>query len=84
MKTNFGDFSEISSEAYILMKGPPRITDTQRVQYGREGTDVRLTCKAFAIPPPTTIVWSNYGFSVPIIDGGSGHYRYHFLHFSSI
>jgi hypothetical protein len=66
-------FREISATAEILMKGPPRVLNSEGVQFGRIGSNVELTCDAFAIPPPTTILWSNYGFSVPI-NGASGHY----------
>ena len=67
-------FSEISSHAEVFMKGPPSILNTEAIFYGRVGSNVELTCDAFAIPPPTTIQWSNFGFSVPI-NAASDHFK---------
>ena len=47
------------------MRGPPRILNSDAIFYGRVGSNVELSCDAFAVPPPNTIKWSNYGFSVP-------------------
>ena len=65
-------FREISASAQVLMKGPPRIQNNQAIVYGRVGSNAELMCDAFAIPPPTTILWSSYGFSLPL---KSEHYR---------
>ena len=62
------------------MKGPPRILNTEAIFYGRVGSNVELSCDAFAVPPPSTIQWSNYGFSVPI-NQASDHFRYLFQGF---
>ena len=56
------------------MKGPPRILNTEAIFYGRVGSNVELSCDAFAVPPPASIQWSNYGFSVPI-NQASEHFR---------
>ena len=54
--------------------GPPRILNTEAIFYGRVGSNVELSCDAFAVPPPASIQWSNYGFSVPI-NQASEHFR---------
>ncbi|XP_059093510.1 irregular chiasm C-roughest protein-like [Tigriopus californicus] len=59
------DFQEISASAEIMMKGPPHIIRRNSIQYGYEGTTIRLTCDAFAIPPPNTIIWGMHGYSLP-------------------
>ena len=58
----------------FFMKGPPRILNTEAIFYGRVGSNVELSCDAFAVPPPASIQWSNYGFSVPI-NQASEHFR---------
>ena len=73
-------FREISASAEVFMKGPPRILNTEAIFYGRVGSNVELSCDAFAVPPPSTIQWSNYGFSVPI-NQASDHFRYLFQGF---
>lgn len=59
------DFQEISASAEIMMKGPPHIIRRNPIQYGYEGTTIRLTCDAFAIPPPNTIKWGMHGYLLP-------------------
>ena len=76
-------FREISASAEVFMKGPPRILNTEAIFYGRVGSNVELSCDAFAVPPPSTIQWSNYGFSVPI-NQASDHFRYLFQGFMTI
>ncbi len=66
-------FTEVTAEASVLMKGPPRIIRRQQTQYGAVGETVRIACDAFAIPPPKTIVWSQHGFTFPTAVEG-GHY----------
>ena len=67
-------FREISASAKVFMRGPPKILNTEAIFYGRVGSNVELSCDAFAVPPPATIQWSNYGFSVPI-NQASDHFR---------
>ena len=68
-------FREISASAKVFMRGPPKILNTEAIFYGRVGSNVALSCDAFAVPPPATIQWSNYGFSVPI-NQASDQFRY--------
>lgn len=55
------------------MRGPPRILRRHAIQYASEGDTVRLTCDAFAIPKPETLLWSAHGFPVTPSTAG-GHY----------
>lgn len=68
-------FREISATAEVFMRGPPRILNNQALFYGRVGSNVELICEAFGIPPPSTIHWSNFGFSLPINNGAHDHFR---------
>lgn len=68
-------YREISASAEVFMKGPPRILNTQALFYGRVGSNVELTCDAFGIPPPRTIHWSNFGFSLPVHGSANDHFR---------
>jgi len=53
-------FPEVSAEAVILLKGPPKIL-SQRIQFGSQGETVRLECLAIAIPRPDRVTWSHAG-----------------------
>ena len=64
-------FTEITAAAEVMMKGPPHILRRAHVEYGRVGSDLRLTCDAFAIPPPETLFWSANGFTIML---SSDHY----------
>ncbi len=66
-------FKEVSASASVLMRGPPRILRRHPVQFGTEGDTIRLTCDAFAIPPPETLLWSAHGYPVTPSTAG-GHY----------
>ena len=67
-------FTEERASAEIFMKGPPRIIRTKRIQFGRIGDDVELTCDTFSIPVPDTIKWRQYegNYDVP---KASSHYK---------
>ena len=56
-------FPEVIASAEIFMKGPPRIIRTKKIQFGRIGDDVELTCDTFSIPVPDTIPGSCSGGS---------------------
>ena len=60
-------FSEVVASAEVFMKGPPRIIRTKKIQFGRIGDDVELTCDTFSIPVPDTITWRQYegNYDVP-------------------
>ena len=66
-------FPEITSSAEVLMKGPPRVIRKDHIQFGREGSNVEVTCDTFAIPSPH-IHWSLYGFPLDV-GSGADHYR---------
>ena len=36
-------------------------------QYGAEAETVRLTCDAFAIPKPESLLWSAHGYPITVI-----------------
>ena len=70
-------FPEEKASAEIFMKGPPRIIRTKRIQFGRVGDDVELTCDTFSIPVPDTIKWRQYeGNYVDDKKDGYGIYTY--------
>ena len=61
------------------MQGPPRIarryepdgdSPDRGIARGPEGETVRITCDAFAIPPPEGIAWSQHGFAITSGSGG--------------
>ena len=53
-------FPQISDEAWIFIKGPPKVV-SQRVQVGTEGDTVRLECRAQSVPKPERISWFHHG-----------------------
>ncbi|XP_066905947.1 irregular chiasm C-roughest protein [Halyomorpha halys] len=53
-------FPEIGAEATVYMKGKPSII-SHRTQYGVPGDNVRIECTAYAVPPPSKVVWSHHG-----------------------
>ena len=36
-------------------------------QYGAEAETVRLTCDAFAIPKPESLLWSAHGYPITVV-----------------
>lgn len=58
-------FPQVSAEAFILLKGPPKI-ESRRIQYGIEGDTVRLECLVSSIPKPDRISWSHNGREIDI------------------
>ncbi len=56
-------FPEVSAEAAIMLKGPPKIL-SQRIQLGSEGDTVRLECLAVSIPRPERVTWSHLGHEI--------------------
>ena len=51
-------FPEVEGSAEVLMKGAPHFLDPKELQYGQEGTDIKITCNAFSIPPPDKMLWN--------------------------
>lgn len=56
-------FPQISAEAVVFLKGPPKI-HSQRIQFGTEGETVRLECLAISIPRPDRVTWSHQGHEI--------------------
>lgn len=52
-------FPQISDDAWIYIKGPPKVV-SQRVQVGTEGDTVRLECRTQSIPKPERISWFHH------------------------
>ena len=65
------------------MKGPPRIVRTERIQFGRIGDNVEITCDTFSIPRPNPIEWRQYEQNYPI-SLQSNHYKVQLLLISAI
>ena len=70
-------FTEVSATVEVFMKGPPRITRTKGIQFGRIGDNVEITCDTFSIPQPNHIEWRQYEQNYPI-PLPSSHYRVKF------
>ena len=51
-------FPGVEGSAEVLMKGAPHFYEKSEVQYGQEGTDVKIVCNAFSIPPPKKVTWN--------------------------
>ena len=73
-------FTDVFTSVEIFMKGPPRITRTERIQFGRIGDNVEITCDTFSIPQPNQIEWRQYDQNYPI-PLPSSHYRVTFRFF---
>ena len=67
-------FTDVSATVEVFMKGPPRITRTEKIQFGRIGDNVEITCDTFSIPQPNQIEWRQFDQNYPI-PIPSSHYR---------
>ncbi|EDW81947.2 uncharacterized protein Dwil_GK25392 [Drosophila willistoni] len=68
-KVNVPGWSEISTDAYVYMKGSPSISSA-RTQYGLVGDTVRIDCSASSVPRARHVSWT---FNGQEISSESGH-----------
>ncbi|KAF6215510.1 hypothetical protein GE061_010265 [Apolygus lucorum] len=59
-KASVMGFAEIGAESTVYLKGKPQII-SHRTQFGIQGDNARVECTAYAVPPPTKVLWSFKG-----------------------
>ena len=51
-------YSDISAQAQVFLKGPPKIDLSNRIQYSIEGDSAKVRCKAISVPEAKAVTWT--------------------------